>query len=220
METQATQPLEFSRLLQQPEALRDDRWEELFLNYVPQINVEILNEQAQTGPDGWPYLFVRTGSQAQEPFFKVIEWLAGRGIGLVLNPHKMLPDYVFPYGMIWNFVETGRFLQAAQTSGSGEVIYTPQSGVVTGQPSEKYLPQYVRSLLREFLQGQGYSKPKILVVTSPDYKNIDLLVSEESLTGLPKSKHKPLAEMLAWFLPLHYTLVLGSEVGLPTFCDL
>ena len=69
-----------------------------------------MNEEPQNGPDGWPYLLVRTSAEAAEPFARVVEWLAGRGIGLVVNPHKMVPDYVFTYGMLWNYIETGRFV--------------------------------------------------------------------------------------------------------------
>lgn len=215
--------MDFERLIQQPEAARDERWEAQFLDGILTRKVQLEGDEAKEGPDGWPYLFVRTElepGQAGEPFVEIVKWLSSRGIGLAVNAHKMLPDYIFPYGMLWNYVETGRFVAQQGPLKEGEVIYDENEKVLFGPPSEKYLPLYVRSVLREFLLAQGFTTTKILVATSPDYKNVDLVISVDSLNGLPKSQHKTLADMLAWFLPLHYTLVLGPEEGLPKFYDL
>src|SRR5437868_3491784 len=99
--------MDLQSLLQRPEFQRDDAWEAQFLDAFTRLKVQVEGENAQQGPDGWPYLFVRTspseGNSANEPAMDVVQWLAPKGIGLVVNAHKMLPDYVFPYGMIWNF---------------------------------------------------------------------------------------------------------------------
>jgi hypothetical protein len=214
--------MEFDVLIQQPESRRDHAWEEEFLKAFAQMKVKVESDQAKNGPDGWPYLFVRTGPDATEPATQVVKWLAGRGIGLVVNAHKMLPDYIFPYGMLWNFVETGRFQQPGEMAKprSTEATYAQDRGLVMGPPSEKYLPPYVRGVLREFLAAQGFSSPRVLVISSPDFREVDLVVSVDSLGQLPRSQHQTMAEMLAWFLPLHYTLVLGQEEGLPAFSSL
>jgi hypothetical protein len=213
--------MEFERLIQQPEAARDDKWEALFLDGILQRKVQLESDEAKEGPDGWPYFFIRTdGEGATEPFIDIVKWLSSRGIGLAVNAHKMVPDYIFPYGMLWNYVETGRFVMPQEQASGGEVSYDENQKVKFGPPSDKYLPPYVRQVLRDFLLAQGFTGPKILVVTSEDFKHVDLLLSLDSLGGLPKSQHKTLAEMLAWFLPLHYNLVLGSEEGLPKFHDL
>jgi hypothetical protein len=207
--------MNFEQLIQQPESRRGDEWERNFLQQFSTIKVVVESESPKMGPDGWPYLFVRTAPDAKEPVTQVVGWLAGRGIGLVVNAHKMVPDYVFPYGMLWYFAETGRWLEAEAAGRSGDAIY--DKGVLTGPPSEKYLPPTARGVLREFLRAQGFEQPRALVVTSPDFKSVDLLISQESLGDLPRSEHQALAERLSWFLPLHYTLVLGSEKGLPSF---
>ncbi|MGZ3723572.1 MAG: hypothetical protein ACXVA9_11605, partial [Bdellovibrionales bacterium] len=103
--------MDFEVLIQQPEFKRGNAWEEEFLAQFAGMKVQIDGEEAKNGPDGWPYLFARTGPAGTEPVPQVVQWLAARGIGLVINAHKMLPDYIFPYGMLWNYVETGRFLQ-------------------------------------------------------------------------------------------------------------
>lgn len=213
--------MEFHTLIQQPESRRDDAWESSFLTLFPQLKVQLEGDQAKQGPDGFPYLFVSTEEQGTEPVVQVVRWLADKGIGLVVNAHKMIPDYVFPYGMIWNFVETGRFLNPPSFGqAAGEVVYGEKKKVLTGPPSEKYLPPYVRKTVAEFLRAQGIVDPRVLVVTTEDFKNVDLVLSDSCLKNISKAEHQKFAEMLAWFLPLHYTLVIGTEAGLPDFYSL
>lgn len=213
--------MDFDILLQQPESLRSGPWEEEFLQQFSKMKVQIESDQAKNGPDGWPYLFVRTGPEVAEPVQQVVGWLAGRGIGLVVNAHKMLPDYIFTYGMLWNFVETGRFLEAGLAPRpAGEAVYSKDRDLIIGPPSDKYLPPYVRAVLKEFLLAQGIAQPRVLVISTPDFREVDLVISVDSLGQLPPSEHRTLAEMLAWFLPQHYTLVLGHEAGLPAFSNL
>jgi hypothetical protein len=212
--------MDFDVLIQQPEFKRNDAWEADFLQQFSGMKVQLDSEQAKNGPDGWPYLFARTGPEARETVPQVVRWLAARGIGLVINAHKMLPDYVFPYGMLWNFVESGRFLNLEVKTRTGEAVYHEGRKLVMGAPTDKYLPPYVRSVLREFLAAQGFTAPRILVISTPDFSEIDLMFSVESLGNLERAQHRILADRLAWFLPLHYTLVLGSEAGFPPFSPL
>jgi hypothetical protein len=214
--------MDFETLIQQPESRRDDRWEQDFLNQFANLKVQVESEDVKQGPDGWPYLFVRThGEQTTESVTSVMSWLAGRGIGMAVNAHKMLPDYIFPYGMVWNFVETGRFLQPPPASApAGPVDYSNTKGLLMGPPSDQYLPPYVRAVIREFLQSKSFTQPKTLVISTADYAQVDLLLSTDSLAGLQPDKHQELAESVAWFLPMHYTLVLGQEKGFPPFTDL
>ena len=209
--------MEFASLIQQPESRRDQAWEANFLDGIIQNKVQVESDQAKAGPDGWPYLFVRTGPEGQEPVRDVIGWLGRQGIGLVVNAHKMLPDYIFTYGMIWNFVETGRFVFPDAPAPQKDVVYSKDDGWITGAPSEKYLPPYVRQVLRDFLQAQGFLKPRVLVVSSKDFAQVDLVFSVESLNQVPQAQHATVAEMLGWFLPLHYNLVLAEEKSLPPF---
>lgn len=209
--------MDFITLIQQPESKRDDQWEQSFLQQFVQLKVHLESDQAKPGPDGWPYLFVRAGVEGKEPAIDIIRWLAGRGIGLVVNAHKMLPDYVFSYGMLWNYAETGRFVQSEAARAGGDVVFSSDKKMVFGPPTEKYMPPYVRGVMREFLRAQGFLHPKVLVATTPDYRETDLLLSLDSLGGLPKAEHKKFAEMMAWFLPTHYSFVLGEEAGLPEF---
>lgn len=213
--------MNFETLVQQPESLRDEAWEAQFLDAFIPMRVALISDAAKPGPDGWPYFHVRTGTdEGGEPVPRLVKWLAGRGIGLVVNAHKMVPDYVFTYGMLWNFIETGRFLipPPPQAAKAGRV--TGDVKLIMGAPTEKYLPLYVRGVLKEFLQAQGFADPKVLVISTEDFKQIDLAFSLESLGNPPENQHKTLAEALSWFLPLHYNLVLASEKEMPAFLSL
>ncbi len=215
--------MDLNWLLQQPEKARDQAWEESVLRLLCETKVQLQSETPQEGPDGWPYLFVRTGTEGAEPFVHVVQWLARRGIGLVVNPHKMLPDYIFSYGMLWNFVETGRFISPSEgfIAAKNDSPESSRFNWVMGAPTEKYLPSYVREILKSFLAQQGYANPKILVASqAPEHKLTDLIFSIEALNHLQTKDQKVMAEAVGWFLPLHYNLVFASEKGLPEFVDL
>jgi hypothetical protein len=203
-----------SPLLDTPIEKRDVEWENKFLSSFAEANVTLLFQDPKPGPDQWPYLFVQTGGV--EPARAVLSWLATRGIGLAINPQKNTPDFVLTYGMIWNFQETGKFLSDAPSRTTGTFELKPGAQVLTGPPSETFLPKYVRTILKQFLLDQGVYAPKVLMV-SVDQKNYDLCFSLESFGNPPETEHKGLAEALSWFLPAHYSIALISEKLLPGF---
>jgi len=212
--------LDLFQLLSQPESYRNEEWERALMVAFAEAKVELSSQDAKSGPDGWPYLYVKVSPQAGEPVTRVVDWLSTRGIGLVLNAYKMMPDYIFTYGMIWNFKETGQFQQFDVAPKTGPVHYDPSEPMIFGPPSEAFLPKYVRQVLRQFLHAQGVKYPKVLVMTNKDYSQTDLIVSLDSLGNPPEREHKALAEALSWFMPNHYPLVLAPETGLPKFVDL
>ena len=208
--------MNFENLIQQPESLRDETWEKHFLDGIIPRRVEVDSPDPKPGPDGWPYLRVRAGAtEGGEPFHRIVTWLAGRGIGLVVNAHKMMPDYVFTYGMIWNYVETGLFVAPAAAAPKGPVELGG-TGVLFGEPTPKYFPAYARGVLREFLNAQGFADPHVLVVTTADFTQTDLIFVTETLNNIPTAQHATMAEVLHWFLPQHYNIVLAPREGLPT----
>lgn len=111
----------FELLKQEPKA-RDLEWEKAFFHAFAHSNLKILNEEPAAGPDGWPYLLAAVSEEATEPVAKVLSWLSDKGIGLVVNPEGETPDYVFSYGMIWNFRERGEFLTSMPISVKNEKV--------------------------------------------------------------------------------------------------
>src|SRR5690606_11642483 len=97
--------------------LRDEVWEKDFLELLPKAEFRLLDEAPQEGPDGFPYLLVKLGGSRKdaifEPASEVLDWLAARAIGLVINPMKEMPDYVLSYGQIWHHKMFGKFVSDA-----------------------------------------------------------------------------------------------------------
>ncbi len=213
---------ELNKLLETSEQDRNFSWDEKFFKTFSEQQVSLLSQDPQQGPDGWPYLICETqiadGSEV-ESTQKIFHWLSTRGIGLVVNPRREpYPDYVFSYGMIWSFRETGFFMRPDLANKSGLVAFENQK-LFTGAPTEQFLPLYVRKVLKDFFRDQSVLSPKVLMI-SQDEKNYDLCFSLESLGNPPQAEHAGVAEAIAWFLPPHYSVVLISEQGLPPFIAL
>jgi hypothetical protein len=211
-------------LTETPEADRSPDWEMRFFQALTSSSLELLTPDPQQGPDGWPYILARTSVTATEPAQKIIQWASLKGIGLVINPQKDYPDYVFSYGMLWSFKETGYFFRPVADEKNndvkdGTVEFNPASIQHAGTPTPQYLPDYARKILREFFRDQGVLAPKILLI-SQDRVNYELAISLESLGNPPSNEHAGVAEAIGWFLPPHYSLILVSAEGLPEFSDL
>jgi hypothetical protein len=200
--------------------LRDERWEDQFLTALAGGAATILSDAPQTGPDSWPYLMVQVVNDSEESVQKILAWLAERGIGLAINPQKEYPDFILSYGMIWNFRETGRFIdrriQPRPPQFELEVPRHPAS------IEEKILPNYVRKILKEFFRDQGILRPRIaLTQTQTDTQSyVDLAISLDSLKNPPSHEHQGIAEALGWFLPPHYSIIFLTESQYPHFEDL
>lgn len=203
-----------------PEEKRDSSWEDRFFVNFCKSEVKVLSPEPTVGPDGWPYLMVETGPEGKEPVGKILNWLSMRGIGLVVNPTKNYPDFVFTYGMIWHFCKTGYFyLNKVQDAVNGQVELGKSGKIYTGQPASDYLPPHVRNILREFFRDQGILNSKILMI-SEDQKHFDLAFSIESLGSPSPKEHAGIAEALSWFLPPHYSVMLTQEKELSGFASL
>lgn len=232
---------EFAGLLEVSESQRSLDWEKDFLDQFATQKVIMESEETRLGPDHWPYLFVRSGQEATEPVWRILDWLSHRGVGLVVNAQKTVPDYVFTYGMIWNFKETGFFhsdplgqdvdpdsldlpdsKEAPKKASEKEciVVFQPGQQIISGPPNVKYIPLYVREVLQQFFVDQGIKKGPRWLMVSGDGKHYDLCFSVESLGNPPQKEHLGIAESLSWFFPSHFSIVLVSEKHFPKFYDL
>lgn len=211
--------MDIIELTQVSDEKRDPQWEVDFFMQLSQSKLKLMSQDPQVGPDGWPYLMTETSPDATEPAQNILQWLATRGMGLVVNPNKEYPDYVFSYGMVWHFKETGLFYRAKPEVSNGSFELRDGAQLHAGEPTPQYLPQYVRNILKEFFRDQSVFAPKILVM-SADRVNYDLAFSLESLGNPPVKEHQGIAEAISWFLPPHYSIVLVSEKGLPPFVNL
>ena len=205
---------------------RNQNWDDKFFKLFSQCDLKMSSPDPQQGPDGWPYLMTEvalqttSGSESQDSAQKILNWLSTRGIGLVVNPLRSpYPDFVFSYGMIWSFRETGFFIKYEDRDESKLLSIDTIDQAKFGPPTEAYFPIYARKILKAFLLDQSVFDPKILMVTT-DGKNYDLCFSLESLGSPKQEEHDGILEAIAWFLPPHYSLAIISEIDLPPFTAL
>ena len=204
---------------------RNQVWDENFFKMLSDSELKIMSEDPQQGPDGWPYLITETltsrdQNERVDSAQKIFHWLSTRGIGLVINPRRLpYPDYVFSYGMIWSFRETGYFMKYNTHNPSSDFKIEPSTVIKTGPASSEFLPPYARQIVKNFLVDQGVFSPRILMV-AVDGVNYDLCFSLESFGNPPETEHQGILEALAWFLPPHYSLALVSDKGFPAFENL
>ena len=203
--------------------LRDQKWDDRFFRLLCDAQLKMNSPDPQQGPDGWPYLMTdlatdpNSNSESQDSAQKILSWLSTRGIGLVVNPQRLpYPDFVFSYGMIWSFRETGFFIKYEDRDESKLLTVDTVASAKFGPPTQTYFPDYARTIVKAFLADQGVFAPKILMVTT-DGKNYDLCFSLESLGSPKQSEHDGILEAIAWFLPPHYSLAIISEADLPPF---
>lgn len=202
---------------------RNQNWDEVFFKLLSETNLKILTEDPQQGPDGWPYLLAETSEQSLsaedkvDSAQKVLRWLSDKGIGLVVNPQRSpYPDYVFSYGMIWSFRETGFFIKYSELELSKQLVIDKNSFIKTGPPSAEYLPDYVRMVMKDFFRDQGVFEARLLMI-STDGEHYDMCFSLESLGTPPEEEHEGILEAISWFLPPHYSVAVVSEQGLAGF---
>lgn len=213
--------LNIEDLINTDESLRDDEWEKAFFYAFPQTKLKVLNEAPQAGPDSWPYLLVQTDENGSESAAQVLHWLSDKGIGLAVNPQKPVPDYVFTYGMIWNFRQRQQFLTPVDEARLGQVKFEKGEKVLAGGPTEDFLPPYVRAVLKEFFRQQKIDDMKIVVIGhGGEKKQYDLCFSLEALGTPDKTEHRGILEAISWFLPPHYSLMIISEKDMPQFQSL
>lgn len=208
-----------------PENKRDLDWEKNFLKLFPHGFISIIEDKTQVGPDSFPYLFAEISDKSSEPVPQVISWLSERGIGLAINPNQAYPDFVFPYGLIWNFRERGEFLTQNAIRAEAQVVLEEGTKIFAGAPDISYLPDYSRKIVKQFLQEQGVLQPRVLLMqtgnpSSLEFSQFDLCFSLESLGRPPRHEHDGILKALSWFFPAHYSLALIGEKGLPPFVDL
>jgi hypothetical protein len=220
-------PMEILELLKVNDLDRNIDWENKFLNGFTNSDLIILDEEPKTGPDGWPYLMVKTVTdQSQgESAQKVLYWLSQRGIGAVINPKNPYPDYILDYGMIWNFRETGLFINRkaipSETSEQFEIDFGKDFIL---DPDAKTLPSYVRGVLKDFFKQQNILNPEIAQVVRPsentNFSPINLVLNLDSLGNPSPYEYQGIAAAVSWFLPQHYSLLLFNKTQFPKFFSL
>lgn len=177
---------------------------------------KVISPDPQEGPDGFPYLFVSTEGAGDDQFRNIANWCASRGIGVVINPSKEGADYIFTYGMLWNYILRGEFLTSAPAREGGALNIQPGQNLHAGLPSEDYWPSAVRKIFKEFLLQQGIMDLRSILLMEAPGAPVDLCFSLESLGNPPEKEWPGILEAFSWFFPRHYSLSLISEKNFKT----
>ncbi len=207
--------------LSQPPSLRNEEWHHKAFELMVDANVTIENDDPKAGPDGMPYMLASIKIDSKEPCQKLCRWLYEKGIGLVVNPQKQDPDFVFSYGMIWSFLATNSFLPktAASEEEKKDIEVTPGQQYYFGDLTDDIIPKTPRDLIKEFFKQSKIITPQVKLM-SADQQSFDICFSRESLNGLTEKEEANLMEKLYWFMPRHYSLAIVTAKGLPEFLNL
>lgn len=197
-----------NELLKINSGLRNDAWEQEFLDTFASSKIYILDDSVQIGPDGWPYLFLSSEStdqvKAEDSVHHLLQWAYESGVGLVVNPHKERPDYVFHYGMIWNYIHNQKFL----INTNSEIA--ENAPIYVAKVSEDIIPKQPLSFIKDYIKSAGIEEPRAALI-SRDKLNYDFALSIESLGNPPKDEHEGIARGIGWFLPNHIPVILIYE---------
>ncbi len=201
-------------LFETPWPQRDDGWRERFYDDVVEAAFATTEPKIFGGPDGFPYFRLVTPEteQAFEAYCvaSLLEFATDRGIGIAFNPGEAGADWVFTYGDLFTLRHFGMFEVPAEppTSKEAKEVLQESEEVMTGAPSDSFLPPYARDVLRHFLKtALGVESPKVLLMHRPSARPSQQLIfnlfpedfeTEEAYTTA--------LQALKWFLPRHYGL--------------
>ncbi len=200
--------MNLNELLAVKSKLRDGEWETGFFAALQEGQIRVLSQDPQAGPEGFPYLLTTTyGEQGQEPFQRVAHWCADTGIGLTLNPTEDGEDYLFTFGMLWNYKHRGEFYSFWSHDESSSAT----DEMVIRKITDVYWPEKPRKIFKEFLLQQNILQPKVVLFSKDAKSDPELGISLESIGNPPQREHNGILEAFSWFFPRHYALVLVSE---------
>ena len=201
-------------VLETPSSKRDSNWENNFLNAFVEADLYLRSDEPFQGPDGFSYMDVSTTDEGYQKLKleDFISWCAHAGVGIVVNlKSNKTPDYVFNYGMIWNYLLRRKFLNP-----DIEDLDHGSEAILVHKIVEGFLPKYVRENISEFLTLNKINEVKIGLISRGDNTPYELLWHFSDNKALSEKDSKTLLESIAWFLPLDYrvALTVADDPGL------
>ena len=206
-------------LCQIPAEARNKSWTVSFLQFLPTASMTCGDPQIFTGPDGLPYFALNIPKQGQSfesySLVHVLNYVTDSGVGIAINPSvDRAPDWVFSYGDLWNFRQTGQFIpetpRFANSTGadqSGEV--KEARPVLIGQPNNELLPDYVRKALDHTLRNHfKIELPSVFLMIDEGLNPKQNLVFNVFERNFADPQEFAFAKnYLSWALPRDYGLI-------------
>ncbi|MBP3943894.1 hypothetical protein J5U18_09995 [Sphingobacteriaceae bacterium WQ 2009] len=211
-----------------PFAERDEQWRMDFLVNLPTASLQLADPELVVGPDGFPYLQLITAEKDKNYQAFVIQnrnsdYILTNGFGVVINAHLEQPDWVLTYGDLANLSLNNEFYtdESLFSKETAEQTIDKDEKVLVGAPSEIILPKAVRAALREYLEYQGITNPKVMLIAR-DYESETTARQDLVFNITPQQFRKPedfqaLMEHIGWFLPRHYSYMGLDELAVNGF---
>jgi len=195
-----------TELCDYPISRRDLTWEKSLSRGFFESDVFLVEDQPFQGPDGFSYMHISSekGTPVEKDDF--LTWCFESGLGLVLNlKEKKAPDFVFNYGMVWNYLLRGKFInEVPKMKEDSEDLHVHKI-------SEGYFPKEARAVIKNFLEMNKIENAKISLVSGGDGTAYELMWHFPKLIVEKESEKASLLEAISWFLPLDYRLAWADS---------
>lgn len=208
-------------LCEVPKINRDDKWKQVFFKNISNASFRCGSPQVIKGPDENLYfnLLLPEPNKEFECFVvnnMISDYLLSDGLGIAINADKEEPDWVFSYGDIVDFYLNKQFYSNKITNpftGTVTDIMLHNNRLRIGHPSETYLPQDARKVIRDYLASWGLDIKFCLMLWIDKDNKLTL-----TFNILPTMFKKPDLESVntflhffSWYFPRHYKLVCMEE---------
>lgn len=205
-------------LFEVPVEQRDGKWQSILFDTIAHASFRCGDPQIIAGPDGFPY-FQLLMPVPNQPFtcytadHVIKDFLMEHGFGLVINPDKGNPDWVFSYGDVLNyFLKDAFYSEAPVNAQPGKEVLEKNLNVLAGQPSEAYLPSCARTVMRNALNRIGINDAKIFLMQRKDSSSQELVfnITPERFS---EDVFNSAMQVITWHLPRHYSVCGMAEEG-------
>jgi len=198
-----------NELFKIPQENRSESWKAKFLEHVADASFMCGDPQIIDGPDGFPYfqLFIPESNEKFECFVirnLISDFILEKGIGIVISPNKINPDWVFTYGDLINFeIKKEFYIKKNKIQLPKNEIIKEEEEVLVGQPTELILPKQSRNYIREYLQKIGIKEPKVLLINRKIKTEIyqELVFNLVPVTFENNTLYEEALKVIYWYLP-------------------
>lgn len=210
-----------ANLLQVPASKRNDFWHSEFNAAIVNASFASGTPQVVEGPDGFPYFKLQM-PESKKPFnpfslLSIREHVLTNGYGVALSVDGNQIVWSIPHGAMVNLHLYGELFSTPDQTGLAETeVLEKETTVLTGQPSEEYLPSTTRAVLKDFLNAQGISDPKVVLMMreKSEASTSELVFNIYAEDFETDEQFVALMHRLRWFLPQHYVVTaLEKKVG-------
>ncbi len=210
-----------NELFETPAEQRDEAWQKTFLDNVLDASFACDEPQVAGGPDGFPYFRLHipepnTSFQCFVIRHMIGDFLLENGFGIVINPQKPSPDWVFSYGDIVNYHLKQEFYTSSSMPPLPPTeVLDKDERVLIGQPSESLFPMSVRQNMKKYLQWKKIEDVKILLMSRQSEQGMrqELVFNLTPDRFVSHEEYEAVMQSLAWFLPRHYIYVSMEEAS-------